>query len=223
MRLSPKLLLTLALCGAAALAPASPADPRSGAEYLTLPQAQNTEAGDKVEVIEFFSYACPHCRVFDPALAQWVNKNSDKIAFKRVHVAFRAAEVPLQRLYATLEAMGATEQAHAKVFAALHEQAVPLYSEEAIFNWIGTAGIDRARFVDTWRSFGMQARVNRARAMIDAYKIDSWPMLAVGGRYMTSPYMAGKTTVPPASEAVQQQQALQVMDHLLAKAKAEKK
>lgn len=222
MRLIQNLFFAAAIAALAAGASASPADPRSGAEYLTLAQAQDTEAGDKVEVTEFFSYACPHCNAFEPKLAAWVQKNAGKIAFKRVHVAFRASEQPLQRLYSTLEAMGITEKVHPKVFEAVHEQHIHMASDEAVFDWVAKAGIDRAKFIDTYRSFGMQARINRSRALTAAYKIDSWPMIAVGGRYMTAPHLAGSTT-PGLVEGAQHQAALTVMDHLVAKAKTEKK
>src|SRR4051794_30722164 len=97
------------------------ATPQNGAEYLTLPTAQPTEAGNKVEVIEFFAYYCPHCNVFDPLLSAWVKKQGNNIVFKRVHVSSDPRVAPQQRLYYTLEAMGLVEQYHSKVFDAIHK------------------------------------------------------------------------------------------------------
>jgi BirA family biotin operon repressor/biotin-[acetyl-CoA-carboxylase] ligase len=77
--------------------------------------------------------------------------------------------LPQQRLFYTLDAMGLLEQYHAKVFAAMHQQRLRLASDEQVFDWIAKAGIDRARFVETYRSFGIQARLRRASAMMDAY------------------------------------------------------
>lgn len=223
MRLIQNLLFALSLCGVAAGAGASVAAPVSGGEYLTLPAPQNTDAGSKVEVTEFFSYACPHCNAFEPVLAAWVRKNQDKIVFKRVHVAFHPGDAALQRLYTTLEAMGVTEKNHAKVFEAVHVQRARITTDEAVFDWAEKAGLDRAQFTATYRSFGSQARVNRAQGLTKAYKIEQWPMLAVGGRYLTSPYQAGSTVKPNLAEAEGQQAALKVMDFLVAKAQAEKK
>ena len=194
-----------------------------GAPYLTLPEKQNTEAGARVEVTEFFSYTCPHCRVFEPALAAWVKKNAGKVAFKRVHVGFRPSDQILQRVYATLESLNIVEANHGKVFAAVHEENLRFNSEEEAFDWAAKAGIDRARFIAAYRSFGAQAKVTRAQAMVAAYRIDQWPMLAVGGRYLTSPHLAGSHSKEPLSEAQQHQAALQVADTLVVKSKAEKK
>ena len=194
-----------------------------GAQYLTLPAPQNTEAGAKVEVTEFFSYTCPHCRVFEPALVAWVKKNAGKVAFKRVHVGFRPSDQILQRVYATLESLDLVEASHAKVFAAIHEEDQRFNSDEDAFNWAAKAGIDRARFIAAYRSFGAEAKVTRAQAMVAAYRIDQWPMLAVGGRYLTSPHLAGAHSKEPLTEAQQQQAALAVVDTLVDKSKVEKK
>jgi thiol:disulfide interchange protein DsbA len=217
-----KIMLALALCGAGAGANASPEQPASGVEYATLTEAQNTDAGQKVEVTEFFAYYCPHCASFEPALAEWVKKNSDKIVFKRVHLGHTPAVVPQQRLYYTLESMGIAAQYHPKVFAAMHEQRVRFANDEQVFDWAANAGIDRAAFTSAYRSFGIQAKLGRANGMVASYKVEDWPKIAIAGRYLTSPSQAG-AGAPSATEAQQQQMALQVMDQLVAKAAAEKK
>ncbi|RSZ58433.1 thiol:disulfide interchange protein DsbA/DsbL [Massilia atriviolacea] len=217
-----KIMLALALCGAGANAAASPEQPASGVEYLTLAETQNTDAGQKVEVTEFFAYYCPHCASFEPALAEWVNKNSDKIVFKRVHLGHTPAVVPQQRLYYTLESMGIVPQYHAKVFTAMHEQRQRFGNDEQVFEWAASAGIDRAAFTNAYRSFGIQAKLVRANGMVASYKVQDWPKIAIAGRYLTSPTQAGRSA-PDASEAQQQAMALQVMDYLVAKAAAEKK
>lgn len=222
MRLFQQLIFSLALCGAAAVS-ASPQAPSNGREYQTLEDAQPTSAGKKIEVTEFFAYSCPHCNVFEPALAEWVKKNQDKIVFKRVHVAFRSPDNVLQRLYVTLEAMNLSEQQHAKVFDAIHNQRNRINSDEDAFDWAAKAGLDRAKLTEVYRSFGTQARVNRAQALVAAYKINQWPIVAVDGRYVTSPFQVASAVNPPLNEAAGQQGALQVLDFLVAKTLADKK
>ncbi len=223
MRLIQNLLFALAVCGLnAAGAGASPAEPKDGVEYRTLPEALNTDGGKKIEVIEFFSYNCPHCNVFEPVVAGWVKKNADKISFKRVHVALLGGDGALQRSYVTLEAMGLAEQNHQKLFDAVHQQRLRISDDEAVFDWAAKAGLDRDKFIAAYRSFGVQARVNRAQTMVTSYKIDSWPMVAINGHYLTSPFLSGRGT-PGLGEPELQLTALQVMDYLLAKSKAEKK
>lgn len=223
MRLIQKLLFGVAACALAGAALASSAVPKSGVDYETRAEAVRTDSGNKVEVIEFFSYGCPHCRVFDRPLAGWVRQNADKIVFKRVHVAFHAPDVPLQRMYLSLESMGLIEKLHPQVFTAIHEEGERLSTDEVVFDWIAKKGIDRNKFIGVYRSFGAQSWVNRANSAISTYHIEQWPMLVVGGHYLTSPSFAGRGMDPQSSEAQQQQGALQVMDFLVAKARSEMK
>lgn len=222
MRLIHKLLFA-ALFAFAATASAAPADPKAGVEYLALPVAQDTDTGKKVEVIEFFAYYCPHCNAFEPLLSAWVKKQGDNIVFKRVHVPRDPSVAPQQRLFYTLEAMGLVEQYHAKVFAAMHNDHLRLNSDELVFDWAAKAGIDRAKFIDVYRSFGVQAKLRHADAMMAAYQVNYWPLVAIDGRFLTSPSQANEGVTTPQTEAQQQQAALLVMDYLAAKAKAEKK
>lgn len=209
----------LGFTGASAFA----ATPVNGAEYMTLPTAQPTESGKKVEVTEFFAYYCPHCNVFEPLLASWVKKQGNNIVFKRVHVASDPRVAPQQRLYYTLEAMGLVEQYHTKVFDAIHKDHLKLQSDDEVIDWAAKAGIDRATFAGAYRSFGIPSKMRRAEGMMAAYKVDHWPMIAIDGKYTTSPSMANKNAPENMTEVQQQEHALQVMDFLVAKARAEKK
>lgn len=214
MNLLKQLLCALALCGATLAAQAAP---QNGVDYLTLATPQNTDAGKKVEVIEFFAYYCPHCRSFEPALAAWAKKQGEQIVLRRIHVSNGDSIAPQQRLFFTLEAMGLLNTVHDKVFHAIHVERQRLGSDEQVFDFIEKQGIERKKFIDVYRSFGVAARVRNAGNLMAAYKIDSWPTLAIDGRYVTSPSLAGKSAT---SEAELHAQTLAVMDYLVTKAKA---
>lgn len=202
---------------------AGAADFKNGADYVTLPEAQNTDAAGKIEVTEFFAYYCPHCARFEAPLQAWVKKNAANIVFRRVHVAGGGAVAIQQRIFYTLEALGTLEQNNQKVFDAMHVERNRLATDSAAFDWAQQAGIDRAKFIDAWNSFGVQAKLRRASAMMAAYRIDQWPMVAVDGRFMTSPAQASEGDPSLQSEEQMQLGALRVMDFLVTKAKAEKK
>jgi thiol:disulfide interchange protein DsbA len=223
MRPMRRLLLAAALLGLAGTIQAAPAMPKDGVEYRTLPAAQRTDAGDKVEVIEFFAYYCPHCNAFEPLLAEWVRKQGTQIVFKRVHVPRDAGVLPQQRLFYTLAAMGLLERYHDTVFAAMHRERLRLNTDELVFAWAAGAGIDRARFVDTYRSAAVQEQVQRANASMRAYQVDHWPLVAIDGRFLTSAALANDAITAERNETQQHQAALQVMDYLVAKAKADQR
>ena len=219
MRYLKNLLGALALASVAAIAAASPEQPQNGTDYLTLPQAQPTDSGNKVEVTQFFAYYCPHCHVLEPKLLNWLKKQGNNIVFKRVHAPLDANVEPQQRLFYTLDALGILEQYHAKVFAAMHEKRLRLNRDEQVFDWAEQNGIDREKFTNAYRSFGVQAKVRRAATLMQNYHVEYWPMFAVGGKYLTSPTQVGQHMRQDATEDEQQDAALKVMDYLVEKSK----
>ena len=70
--------------------------------FTTLPTPVRTDTGKKVEVVEYFMYSCPHCYALDPLMHDWVKKQGDKIAFRRIHLAFTGPKDPQAHVYGTL-------------------------------------------------------------------------------------------------------------------------
>jgi thiol:disulfide interchange protein DsbA len=215
-----KILLALTFFGVALSASA---EPKNGVDYLTLPTPQATEPGGKIEVIEFFDYACPHCNALEPVMDAWIKAQGGAIVSKRIHVQRGPSVTPTQRLFFTLEAMGLLDQYHEKVFQAMHVERRRLNSDAEIFDFVERQGIDKKKFNTAYRSFGVDARIRRSTAMMAGYQINSWPMVAIDGRFITSPAQANEGAKAARSEADLHAQLLAVMDYLVARAQADKK
>ena len=165
-------------------------------------------AGDKVEVVEFFGYWCPHCHAFEPALDAWVKKLPASVNFKRMPVAFNAAQEPAQRLYFAIEALGLVDSLHRKVFAAMHVEHKRLDKDAEISEFASKNGVDPAKLLDAMKSFSVATKVRQARQLSEAYRIEGVPTLGIHGRFMTSPSIAGS-----------QERALAVADALIVQAR----
>jgi thiol:disulfide interchange protein DsbA len=195
---------------------ASIADPKLGAEYVQLASPQPVQAvGKKVEVVEFFMYTCPHCNVLEPFLADWVKKTGDKVTFRRIHMP-QSANDPLAHLYLTLEAMGKLDEMHPKIFKAIHGDRVRLNKDDVIIDWVSKNGVDKAKFVETWNSFGVMTKFKRLPATLDAYKVNSVPTLVVDGRLMTSPSVVDAAN-KGMNEAALSKATIQVLDGMVTK------
>src|SRR4051812_5217309 len=110
--------------------------PEDGAEYFTLQRRAPVDApADKIEVVEFFWYNCPHCNAFEPLLQRWSKQLPPDVSLRRIPVAFRDDMVPQQRLYYTLEALGKVDELHLKVFDAIHKERLDLTREAGIVDW----------------------------------------------------------------------------------------
>lgn len=186
---------TVTLLGAAALSPAAHAQgaPVEGRHYvrLTQPLPVTAPAG-KVEVVDFFWYGCPHCAAFEPELDAWARKLPEQVAFSRVPVAFRAEPFTThQRIYYALEALGAVDAMHRKVFYAIHNERAPLDKPADISLFMAKNGVDATKFMEAFGSFTTQTKIRRANALVDGYQIDGVPAIGVQGRYYTAGTLAG--------------------------------
>jgi protein dithiol oxidoreductase (disulfide-forming) len=164
----------------------------AGRDYELVKPPQPTESGSKVEVIEFFSYACPHCYALQPSLRGWLKHKPADVNFRRSPVVFQDAWLPFARIYYTLEAMGLVEKLHHDVFAAVHDQKIRLQEPEVLFGWIASKGVDRKKFTDTYNSFSVQTRTQRAVDVTRRYDIPFTPAFVIDGRYLTAPSMTSK-------------------------------
>lgn len=201
---------------------ASPADPKDGAEFVTLASPQPTKTvGKKVEVIEFFMYHCPACNALEPHLADWVKKQGDNIVFRRVHFPVSGPSDPEAHLHLTLEAMGKSEEMNPKVFRAFHVERLRLNKDDAILDWVPKQGIDKAKFMEYWNSFGVLTKLKGAEQVMRNYKIDGAPSLVIDGRFLTSPAAIGGAN-PGLTNATVYPAVQQTLDALVARAQKEK-
>lgn len=167
-----------------ALAQAKP--PVAGTDYLVLEKPAPVEApAGKIEIIEFFWYSCPHCNVFEPALATWIKRAPKDVAVRRVPVAFRDDFVPQQRLYYALEAMGLVDKLHGRVFTAIHAEKQSLNTTESIAAWVVKQGVDKAKFMEQFNSFAVANKATKGTQLQNAYKVEGVPAIGVAGRFYT--------------------------------------
>ena len=166
--------------------------PVEGQHYTRLAQpAPVSVPAGKVEVVEFFSYGCPHCYSLEPSIAPWLKTLPPQAVFRRVPVGFNALYETYQKIFYALEAMGQLDAMHAKVFAAIHQQRMRLDKDADIAAFMNANGIDGAKFVEQFKSFSVQTKVRQANQLSKAYAIDGVPTIGVQGRYTTSGSQAG--------------------------------
>jgi len=165
---------------------AQAAKPVAGKDYQVLdPRVPVDAPAGKVEVVEFFSYMCPHCNVFEPTFAAWSKRAPKNVVVRRVPVAFLQDFEVLQRLYYALEAMGLVDKLHAGVFSAIHSERRSFRDGAAAADWVAMQGVDRTKFVEQFSSFSVVSKASRAGQLTNAYKIDGVPAIGVGGRFLT--------------------------------------
>ena len=180
--------------------------------FQVLNPAQPTDDPSKIEVVEFFHYGCPHCRDFDPLLEGWVRKLPQDVVFRRVPAIWNNPQLAgLARLYYAAEITGDLHALHGKVFAAVQSEKRPLHTEAGVSDWIQGKVADPAKFMDAYKSFGVNSMLQRADQRGRAMKIQGVPTLAIDGKFLTSASMAGS-----------HEAALKTADELIARARKER-
>ena len=167
--------------------------PVEGQQYVRLstPAPVSLPADKKIEVVEFFWYECPHCYAFEPMLEPWSKRLAPDVSFRRVPVGFTARHQAAQKMFYALEEMGKLESLHKRIFTAIHVQNQRLISESDMVAFVTANGVDGAKFGESFRSFQVSTKANRAKQLSEAYKIDGVPALGIHGRYYTSGALSG--------------------------------
>jgi protein dithiol oxidoreductase (disulfide-forming) len=184
---------------------------QEGKNYFRLKSPQPVETGKKIEVLEFFSYGCPHCADLDPELQAWQKTLPADVSFRRVPVMFQDRWIGLAKVFFTLEALGVDDRLTPEVFVALHKNGAQLWNEKAFFDWAASKGLDRKKVEEMYGSFAINGKVNRAKQLAQAYNVQSVPMVVVDGKFTTASDKVGSHAAMPAA-----------LNELIAKARTER-
>jgi thiol:disulfide interchange protein DsbA len=191
---------------------AQPRTPTAGREYRVVSPPQSVDTGNKIEVLEFFQYSCPHCYSFNPFLEGWRKKLAADVEYRRNPINWDNSTLPHTKIYYTLEALGRVNDMHDKVFDAYHKNKRRLLDVNEIADFMAANGFDKAKWTATFSSFAINTKAARAGQVWRNFKIDGTPAMAVDGKFVSSPAMVGS-----------REGALEVLDFLIETARKERK
>ena len=161
----PKFWLAVSAMLLAIGAQAQPTSFQEGSDYVTLGAAQPTDAPKgTIDVMEFFSYHCPHCAALDPKLNEWIKTLPKDVYFHRSPVIFQKPWINGASLYYGLVATKQVDKFHANIFKAVHEQHMPILSDpKALSDWIVKGGGDATSLNAAMNSFSGQNYLTRSQ------------------------------------------------------------
>jgi thiol:disulfide interchange protein DsbA len=189
--------------------PSAFAELKEGRDYRLVPTPQPVANPAKIEVLEFFWYACPHCNDVQPALKKWKAAMPKDVDFRVMPAVFRPNWEPLAKTYYALEAMGIESRLRDKIFEAIHLDQINLSDEKVQLDWMAKQGVDRQKFAEAYNAFAMQSKVARSKQAGRDYDIHGTPTLVVDGKYITSPAMTGgnEAVIPVLNELIEKARA----------------
>lgn len=183
-------LATLALASVSACAQVGVEPYQAGTHYFPIEPAQPTATGDKVEVVEVFSYACIHCAHFEPQVKAWKAKMPANVEFSYLPAIFNPSWEVFARAYYAAEVLGIAEKAHQDLFDGIHVRR-DVRNLDDIAKIYAKHGKTEQQFVDATKSFGVEMKINRAKQMVPRYGVDGTPTVVVAGKYRVTGGSAG--------------------------------
>lgn len=175
-------------------------------EHYQLIEEPRRVRGDKVEVMEFFSYACVHCFNFDAPLNAWVEDNAETVNFIRTPAIGSNYWRILGRSYYTMAELGILEENHDRLFREIHEVRRPMDSVDDFAGFVDGSGTSAVAFRSMFNSAVINRRVEFADEMARRLRVASVPTIVVNGKYLVR-----------ITNEVGPTRMLEVMDHLIEK------
>jgi len=182
-------LVALVLAGGAVTVAAQDIRARQNIDYRLI-AAQPVDSGERIEVIDFFWYGCPACNALQPELEAWIKRKPADVVVRRIPAILRDAWAPHVRIYYTLEKLGELERLHQQVYYGYHVEELAMSKPDVMEQWAVRNGIDRRKWLDAYYSPEVDAGIERAKRLTDAYNVRGTPSLVVNGRYLTAWDMA---------------------------------
>ncbi|MDE2246819.1 MAG: thiol:disulfide interchange protein DsbA/DsbL [Xanthomonadaceae bacterium] len=181
LRLLPVIAGLLLTSACSAQAPAVPY--RLGVQYVAITPAQPLVNDGKIEVVEVFSYACPHCWHFEPYVEQIRKQLPRGVVLRRVPAVFSPAWEPYARAFYAAQKLGVLGTTHDALFKALHEKHEPLYSLQDLAGFYARHGVQPAQFLRIANSDAVDRQMMHDVRLEQAWGIEGTPTIVVDGKY----------------------------------------
>jgi thiol:disulfide interchange protein DsbA len=183
-----------------------------GQNFLTLVAPEPVATGDKIEVLEVFSYGCVHCFEHEPALRAFRSRLPADVALIYMPATFNENFALYARGYYAAEALGKADKTHAAVFETVWTAGKPARDLNSLADLYAGLGVDREQFLTAARSMGVQAQLRSAGQKAERLRLEGTPTFYVDGKYQLL-----------SNGAKSHEDIVARLDALIARARAERK
>jgi thiol:disulfide interchange protein DsbA len=153
-----------------------------GDEYVVLkrPAGQPTPTG-RVEIVEVFSYACPHCAEFAPYMDRLRAQLPKGVVVRYMPAVFYPQWAPFAQAFYAARQLGVLKQTHDALFKAQLEH-YPLNSLGDLATWYSHRGVNKQKFLAAATNATTMQEMTANQRTEMGWGIDATPTLVVGRR-----------------------------------------
>lgn len=157
-------------------------DPDDRELYFTL--SDRDVKNDPIEIVEFFSYACPRCKELDSLLSNWEKSLPGDVALSKVHVAHSVQTTTLARIHVALGQRNIVAQNKARIFAEVETKPQTFETLESASEFFDGHGIDKDQFQLIVESNRVQSILDTQEELVRELGIISVPTFVVADKYV---------------------------------------
>ena len=184
-----------------------PSEIVANTDYRVLENPRPRRAGEPIQIIEYFSYACIHCKNFDPVIKEWAADQPDDVELVLVPANFSPIWSLLAQSYLALEQADALEDNHGRLFRAIHDAGRQFLTPEMVADYVDGRGITRDEFLRAFNSPTVKSKLRDAERDQRNWGVSATPSMIVANKYVVT--MQGG-----------QGRAIQVVEYLVEKERA---
>jgi len=162
-----------------------------GEHYVVLDRPVPTRDSSKVEVVEMFSYGCPHCYEFEPSIKAWSKQQSSDVDFWYFPAVWNKPMALYARAFYTARELKVEEKIHQPLFTAIVMEQKSIRNESDLADYFSKQGVDNKGFTEVFNSPAITTEVKYAEERVRLYKPVGVPEIIVNGKYRIDRMRAG--------------------------------
>ena len=179
-----------------------------GEDYTLLDTPLTNQQRDSIEVIEYFSYRCIHCKNFEPFLEDWLVEIPESVNFARQHVVFSTSDELFARTHLALQQSPNYSSLHNRLFSAVHDRQKQFTDLEDITSYLEDYDLDPNEFNRSFTSTRTDRRLTNNRSRQARSQLTATPSLLISGKYLISMNNGQPRALEVASELIEREKKL---------------
>lgn len=144
----------------------------------------------KPQVIEFFSYMCPHCYRMEGTVKRWIKQKPADIEFVKIPVAFQGNALYgiAARAHYIAEELGVLDAFGPAMFARIHVDRRPPRNDRDLAKLFAEIGVSDADFQKAAvNNFNVESKLRRATFLAGQYRVSGVPYFLINYKYEMGP------------------------------------
>lgn len=166
----------------------------AGEHYLVLERPVPTRDNEKIEVVEMFSYGCPHCYEFEATVKDWSKRQPKDVDYWAFPAVWNKAMALYARAFYVAHDLNVAEKIHQPLFTAIVIEQKSIRNESDLAEFFAIHGVDKEVFTSAFNSTAVATKVKHAEERVRLYKPAGAPEIIVNGKYRVDRMRAGGLT-----------------------------